>query len=110
MKQLDPSVLDGPADRVRRSHAEAIKELQALPATSTQIINDVVLADATVTVVAHALGRRPKMLIVSPPRGAMAIGIIEEKVLATENPDRTKFVALKASGMGGTIIVDIEVK
>ncbi len=104
-----PMRLDDPQlERVRQSHDRSIRELQDLPASSTQILNDVVLPDAVIAIIPHRLGRPPRIVLVSPPRGPIAIGIIEERV--AENPDRAKFVALKASGMGTTVTVDVEVK
>lgn len=109
MKALDGSKLtDATAERVRRSQHEAIQELQGKPAATAEIKNDVVLPDSAIVLVAHGLGRRPRIVLVSPPRGPIAIGIIEERVV--ENPDRTRYVALKASGMGTTVTVDVEVK
>lgn len=105
---LDARLDDEKTDRVARSISEAVKELQALPAVATQIINDVELPDSVIKLVPHRLGRRPRITLISPPRGPVAIGIIEERT--AENPDRTKYLALKASGMGAAVIVDIEVK
>lgn len=105
MIKLDDSRLsDAVAERVRVSHAQAIREQQLLP----KVIRDVVLPDSTVALIPHKLGRAPEIVLVSPPRGPLAIGIIEERT--TENPDRTKFIALKASGMGAAVTVDIEVR
>lgn len=103
--------LQGDAERVRRSTFEAIGELQGLPAAATQIVNDVQLPDSVVVLVPHKLGRRPGIALVSPPRGAALAGIIVEITdIAAGNPDRAKFVAFKASGMGATVVVDVEIK
>jgi hypothetical protein len=100
--------LEGDQEIVRREHEKAIRELQGLPAMQTRIIADVSLADATATPVAHGLGRAPRMLIVSPPRGPSTSGRIEE--IRSSTYDRTKVIALKATGFGATVTVDIEVK
>ncbi len=53
-------------------------------------------------------------MLLSPPRGATSSGRIVELVDVNgalgSNPDRTKYVAFLASGMGATVTVDIEVK
>lgn len=100
--------LDGDAERVRREHEQAIRALQDLPGTATRIINDVGLTDGVETPIAHGLGRVPRMVTPSPPRGPSSTGRIEE--VRSSSHDRTKFVVLKASGWGATITVDVEVK
>lgn len=112
MKSLDATKLkDGDTDRVCRVLREAVGELQKLPAVAAQIIKDVALVNAVVTLVPHGLGRRPLITLVSPPRGPSTAGVIEEIIeRSAGNPDRTRFVALKASGYGATVTVDVEVK
>ncbi|HKP06413.1 MAG TPA: hypothetical protein VJU58_04095 [Microbacterium sp.] len=102
---------DDAAERVRQSHAQGIVELQGLPASATVVINDVQLPDNVVVLIPHRLGRRPRITLHSPPRGAATIGLVSEVIdVAGGNPDRTKFIALRANGMGATITVDVEVK
>lgn len=103
-----PRLSDDLAETVRRTHERAINELQALPAASAQIISDVTLPDATVVQVPHGLGRRPRIVLVSPPRNATSAGRIDE--IRDGNADRSKFVVLKATGFTATITVDLEVK
>lgn len=113
MKPIDGSKItkDEVAERVRRSHHEALKELQGLPVVTTEIKRDVALVSGAVTLIPHGLGRAPTITLVSPPRGPVTVGMIEEIIdRAAGNPDRTRFVALKASGMGATVTVDVEVK
>lgn len=98
--------LEGSAEVVRREHERAIRELQALPTADVAIISDISLVDGVETPVAHRLGRLPRMLSVSPPRGASSTGRIEE----VRTGDRTQVVTLKATGWGATITVDIEAK
>lgn len=102
---LSIRLADSDAERVRLSTADVIRELQDTPIAQAKVIESVTLADAVITLVAHKLGRAPRITLVSPPRGPIAIGIIEERTI--ENPDRTKFVALKASGMGAIVTVDV---
>ncbi len=111
---INARLADERTDRVVRSLADAILELQALPCSATQIINDVHLVDSVVALVPHGLGRKPRIVLLSPPRGATSSGRIVELVDVNgtlgSNPDRTKYVAFLASGMGATVTVDIEVK
>lgn len=108
MIKLDDSRLsDAVAERVRVSHAQAIREMQLLP----KVIKGVQLVDTVVKLVPHKLDRAPEIVLVSPPRGATSAGVIVEITdIASGNPDRAKYVALKASGMGATVTVDVEVR
>lgn len=99
--------LPGDYELVRREHARKIIELQQLPSTATRILNDRELASGVTTLIPHGLGRAPKIVLVSPPRGASSTGRIEEVRTAV---DRTKYIALVATGWGATITVDVEVK
>jgi hypothetical protein len=91
-------------ERVRRNFADAIAELQKLPAAFLRIKSTVVLADGETTMVAHGLGRAPMLVIVSPPRGAISSGRIEE---VRSGVDSAKYIALKAIGYGGAVTVDV---
>jgi hypothetical protein len=95
---------DGDADRVRRSHAEAIGELQGRPMAAANIVEGVSLADGVATSIPHGLGRPAKFVTPSAPRGPSTSGRIEE-IRGTH--DRNKYVVLKASGYGATITVDV---
>ncbi len=95
------------ADRSRRALEESVRELQDLPASSTRIIAGVELADGVERPIAHKLGRAPLFVRSSDPRGAVSTGRIEE---IRGGYDRSQFVALKATGWGATITVDVEVK
>lgn len=106
MKQLPEIGLSDPVlERVRRDHAEAIRELQRfLPI----IVKNVVLEDSTSTHVAHGLGQVPRAITTSVPRGAIATaGRIGETTDASL--DRSKTVVLTATGWGATITVDVMV-
>ena len=93
-------------DRLHKNVREAVRELQALPHTSERVIKNKELVDGKVTPIAHGLGR-PVYVFVSPPRGAVATGRIEE--IRDGAHDLNKFVVLKASGWGATITVDLRV-
>jgi len=99
---------DEDAERVRRSHEEAIRELQSLPSSRSVIVSNKELADGVATQISHGLGRVPDFFAVSPPRGATSTGRIVES--RPSGLDRSKFIVLTATGWGGTITVDLEVK
>jgi hypothetical protein len=100
----DIKLADKGAERVRQSHAEAIRELQSLPLASARIFT-VSLASGKVTAIAHGLGRAPRMVLLSAPRGATAAGYINE--LRTD--DRSQFVHLQANSFGATVEVEVMV-
>lgn len=103
MRQLqDIKLADVDAERVRRDHADAIRELQrALPV----IVKNVVLADSTATHVPNPLGRVPQAVTQSIVRGAIATaGRISE---TTDGVDRTRTLVLTATGWGATITIDV---
>jgi len=104
--------LDGDAERVRQSHADAIREIQDLPMSSVRVIADVVLPNGSGVQVAHKLGRRPLACFVSPPRGAAATGQVQDfgQRTPTGAPnDLTQTLSLRATGFGADIRVDIMV-
>lgn len=103
-----PRASDPEVERVLRDHARIITQLIGLVTTPARIIEDVQLVDATSTSIAHGLGRRPKMIIVSPPRNtAGASGRITEDVLTAT--DRDRYLLLLAAGWAATITVDVMV-
>ncbi len=97
--------LEDKAELVRREHERKIVELQGLPAAALTVIPNVTLADGVTTPIAHRLGRRA-LCWHSPPRGAASTGRIEE-LRATGSADPAKFVVLKATGWGASIVVDV---
>lgn len=107
MKQLlSVQLTDQTAERVRLSHAEAIREQQQTPFAGAKIIKDRALADGVVSSIAHGLGRTPQFVSVSCVRGPVTSGTVEE---IRTGVDRTQYVALKASGYGATVTVDVAV-
>ena len=90
-------------ERVRRNFYDAIRELQQRAAV-TVVRKDVELVDGVITPVAHALGRTVVCLL-SPVRNALATGRIDE--IQDGKYDRTKYVVLKATGYGSTVLVDV---
>lgn len=90
-------------ERIRRNHAEAIRELQLGPLARAVIIRDVVLADGVATPIAHKQGKAV-FAIPSAPRGPSTSGRIEE---LRDGYNLTQFVVLKASGWGASITIDV---
>lgn len=101
-----PELEDRDAELVRLEHERKLIELQKLPASSLRIIRDVSLTDGVATPIAHGMGRTV-FVLVSPPRGASATGRMEEVRDGTQ--DRSKYVVLKATGWGATVLVDLAV-
>lgn len=102
-KQLLSIQLLGDAERVRQSHSAAIAELQAQPSAGERITT-VTLKDGVPTNVSHGLGRPPAMVTVSPLRGPVTAGFIEE---IRAGVDRTKIIVLKATGYGAPVDAEI---
>lgn len=104
---VTPKLEDEASERVRREFDMKIRELQTLPAALLTVTEGIELKDATETPIAHGLSRKPRLVIVSPPRGATATGRIEE--VRSGSYDRARVVVLKATGHGATITVDLGV-
>lgn len=103
---LEPRLVnDAESDRVARSHARAIGELQKLPAVGMRVIAGVELADGVDTPIAHGLGRAPVFVRESSPRNPSTSGRVEE--VRSAGYDRGDVVVLRATGWGATITVDV---
>jgi len=98
---------DAEVEQVRRDHHDRIVELQALPATAMRVLPGIQLADGVPTPIAHGLGRRPRWVRESCPRGGSTVGSVIEVRDGSYNPDR--YVVLQADGWGATITVDVVV-
>lgn len=107
MRQLSAIKLEGDAERVRREHADAIAELQKLPAASLTVLAGIELEDGVATPIAHGLGRKPLWVSPSAPRDATSTGRIAE--VRSGSYDRSRFVVLQADGWGATITIDLAV-
>jgi hypothetical protein len=105
VKRIAAIKLEGDTERVRREHHDAIVELQSLPAAGMRVIEGVTLADGVTTPVAHGLGRLPVWICPSAPRNATSTGRIIE--VRSGSYDRSKVVALQATGWGATITIDV---
>lgn len=104
---LDMRLSDQELERVRRSHAGAIRELQALPAARMRVLPNVTLEDGVDTAIAHGLGRPPLWVKESSPRGGLSTGRVEE--IRSAAYDRSSIVVLRATGWGATIGCDVVV-
>ncbi len=102
MNPLSIALKDEDADRVRRSHAQAIEELQRLQPTFVTVE----LEDGKPTSVKHGRGRIPKFVGTSAVRGAVSAGYINE---IRSGVDRTKTVVLQADDYGATVTVEVMV-
>src|SRR4051812_47181094 len=109
---LSKQLADRDADQVRRSHADAIRELQVAPASSMRVLRDVQLPNGVEVPIAHKLGRAPAWVKESAPRGAATTGLVRDmgSVTAAGVPiDRAQRIVLRADGYGATITVDVMV-
>lgn len=107
---LNKRLADETADAVRRSEAEAIGELQGLPAAGMKVIAGVELPDSTDVPVNHKLGKAPTWLRESAVRGAATAGVVVDlgsRNTAGGSVDRSQTVVLRATGYGATITVDV---
>jgi hypothetical protein len=114
---LDRVLPDNDAEIVRRSHADAIRELQSLPAAGLVVIRNVVITNNGTAIVSHGLGREPRFVSYSVPRVAPAsfagltVGVICELgpvMFTSGNPlDRTKVLQIGAFAFGLTITIDV---
>ena len=99
----EPSV-----EEVRRAHAAAIAGLQKdANDRETITLANVALPDAASVTIAHRLGRAPRFVAISVPRGAVAAGYVNE---IRTGVDRSKVIVLQADDYGATVTVDIEVR
>lgn len=97
---------DDDAERIRRSHAGCILELQSVPVMGGTLVRNVELEDGISTPIAHGLGRRaslwPSAVRASGSATTGRIRDVTEIVVA----DASKVVVLKAEGWGETIKLD----
>lgn len=95
---------DPDAERVRRSHDRAIRDLQVQPGVGLRVIKGVVLPNNVRTPVPHGLGVEPAWVGPSAVRGSVTVGAIIE---FRDGVDRKQRVEIAASGYGATITVDL---
>lgn len=102
---INTTIADPTVDRDRRELATAVDRLQRMPVADARIVSNVRLDDGIETPVAHGLGRPARWVRESCPRDPVTVGTVEE--VRTGAHDRKRFVVLKASGWGGSIVVDV---
>lgn len=114
---IDIRLNDTDADRVRRSHADAIREIQDLPASSFRVIQNITVVNNNVFTVAHGLGRAPVFVGPSAIRwdkaAFVAVGTIFDYGSVGPNGetiDRTKVVMLVAGGFtsAGAVTITLD--
>jgi hypothetical protein len=98
--------LEGPVEEVRQNLDRRLRELADAPAVDLQALGEFTLPDGVLVRIGHRLGRLPKLVLCSPPRGAATTGRIDE---VRDGLDRSRFVGLRATGFGATIRVDVGV-
>lgn len=96
--------LEGDAERVRRSHAGCILELQTVPIVGGKLVRDVRFEDGVAVPIAHSLGRRATYHL-SPARSAVTAGAFLDSSSAVYDPE--KFVVVRAEGFGATVTADV---
>jgi len=109
---LDAKLEDDNAERVRQSHAAAIREIQSAPVLSANIVKDVVLPNGSEVEVSHGLGRRPNFVSLGVVRGAAAdgrIGEIRGLHSGGQPIDASRYICLQAVDYGATITLDVMV-
>lgn len=100
------------AERARDSHANAIAELQQLPAAGLIVVGDFTIPNNGAVVVPHKLGRNPAMVWISPPRVAFGaavntFGVIYDVV--GNGVNRAQSLYLSAFSYGVPVIVTVVV-
>lgn len=93
-------------ERIRESHATAIRELQEAPASRGIVVEDLDLPEATNITIRHNFGRRARVFV-SPVRGSSSSGRITEIVQNLATIDTNNATTLYATGFGATVTVDV---
>lgn len=108
---LDKLLGDPDADQVRRSHANAIRQLQTLAAAAWIVVGDFLVPNGGSVLVRHGLGRAPAQVVLSPPRvefgtpGLVAGGIL----IDLTGPDVNRRQAIRIFGTGYGVAVTVTV-
>lgn len=102
---LELQLADPVAEQLRESHAASLRALRGGLFAEAELLADVELADGVATPISHRLGRVPRVVLVTPHRGATAAGAIEE--VRSSTYDRARVVVLRATGYSATVKVDV---
>lgn len=96
---------------VRQEHERKLVELQGLPMAGARVLAGIKLVDGKTTMVAHGLGRPAAWVRESAPRAENTAAPIASTGRVVEvregGVDRSKYVALVATGWGVDIVVDV---
>jgi hypothetical protein len=114
---LSTPLRDPNAEAVRKNTDHRIRELQTLTGADMHVIENVELPNGARVPVAHGLGRRPRVVLVSPVRllgtGPLTSGVILDYGDRGAPPtgfdpvDRSQIVVLQAGGYTSTVVVDV---
>lgn len=108
-KKLQPppvvKLADENAERVRRAHHHAIREIQASPLLGAWVRRDIELPDGVNVPISHGLGRTATILT-TPPRFSTFATTGRLREVRDPSFDSKKFVVLRATGWSETITVD----
>jgi hypothetical protein len=115
LRNLDATKLsDATAEKVRTSHADAIRELQGLLVVPK--VFSVRIDNNTYITIAHGLGRAPKFISFSPPYPPDGVqpagGLTAGEIIENRGPtiDRTKVIVIGAFAWGRAITFDVKVE
>jgi hypothetical protein len=106
MVPVTTRLADTDAERVRRSHAGCILELQSVPVVGGMLQRNVVLPEGENVAIAHGLGR-PAAAWTSAPRGSSSGDPGRIREIRDPSFDPEKFCVLKANDWGETVTVDV---
>jgi hypothetical protein len=110
---LSLRLADANAEAVRRNVDQRIGELQRLPTAFLIVVGDFVVPNGGSVLVPHRLGRKPLLVVLSPPRsekgapGLVAGGILID--LTGSDVDRTQAIRIFAAGYGVDVTVTVAV-
>lgn len=119
MKTLFEARLEGSAEPVRQSHAQAIDELQKLFSSGMVIAASNLVVPGTTTnnavTISHRLGKVPRFVWFSAPRvksvtdlASLTAGMIVD-LTAILGLDRARFLKIGAFGFAVDVIIDVAV-
>ena len=98
---------DADAERVRRSHEEAIRELQDASVMRGTVVRDVRLESGKNVLVPHGLGRIAAAWCSMPRVSRNATTGRIRQMRDSTSFDGDRYVALRADGWGEDVVVDV---
>lgn len=109
---LTSKLSDADAEVVRVNVDQRVKELQSMPAASLVVVGDFVIPNNGSVTVNHQLGRKPLMVILSPPRVEFGAAVNINGVIydvTGHGVDRTQALFLAAFNYGVSVTVTVAV-